>query len=285
MTANAPETSFPAAEGELLRRRARPADMDSAVTEALAEACGAPVPAPYAEAGRLIAAAVTAHGASFPAGHEPEYHDRHHQSEATLAMGWLCGAARRRGALDAPAAGAGVLAMAGHDLRHDGTVPPAGTLEARAAALTAALAAQAGLGPDVQQRITRTILATDPARAAAGLDEDDLLCRLAREADLFASLTPRLGWQLSKALAREFGAAGHHPAPAPDCFAGRLALLQARPSFTGAAEHLGVAAGVAAQLAAFARLGAGDPARGAMRLDALPPAQAMAEFQAALAAA
>lgn len=286
MMANTPGAAYAQAEAEMIRRRARPADMRAAVAAALAAAlCGEPLPAGAAAAGALIAGAVAAHAASFPPGGEPAYHNQHHQAEAALAMGWLCAEARRLALLDAPAAAAGVLAMAGHDLQHDGSVPPLGRLEARSAALTAALAAQAGLGPDIQDRIRRVILATDPARIAAGLDADDPLCRLAREADLFGSLTPELGWRLSAALDRELRAAQSVPAPPPGSFAGRLRLLRMHRAFTPAARNLGMEASVCAQRAALARLGEGDPEVGAARLDALAPARARADYRAALTAA
>ncbi|HUM07558.1 MAG TPA: hypothetical protein VLT37_01640 [Acidocella sp.] len=270
----------------MIRRRSRPADIQAALTEALDGALrGQPLPSGVTTAAALIAEAVAAHAASFPRGGEPDYHNHYHQAEATLAMGWLCAEALHLGLLDAGCAVAGILAMAGHDLQHDGSVPAPGVLEARSAALTVALAARAGLDQAVQDHIRLVILATDPSRAAAALDEDSLLCRLAREADLFASLTPELGWRLSQALGREIRAAGAKTAPPPDSFAGRLRLLRALPPMTSAARNLGLEAGVAVQLAALATLGDGDPESGAKRLDAMPPAEAWAHYRKALAAA
>jgi len=274
------------AEAELVRLRARPANMGAALTEALGMVLRGQGPPPgVAEAAALIARAVEAHAASFPPGGEPDYHDHHHQAEATLVMGWLCAEALRLGQIDPGHAVAGILAMAGHDLQHDGSIPPPGTLEARSAALTAALAAQAGLDQTVQDQIRQVILATDPSRAAAGLDEDSMLCRLAREADVFASLTPELGWRLSQAFGREVRAAGGNAAPPPGSFAGRLQWLRAQRPMTEAARNLGLEAGVAAQLAAMAGLGDGDPEAGARRLDAMPPGEALAHYRTALAAA
>ena len=270
----------------MIRRRARPADIRAALTEALGTVLHGQKPPPrVAAAGALIAEAVAAHAASFQPGSEPDYHDHYHQAEATLAMGWLCAEALRLGQLDAEHAVAGILAMGGHDLQHDGSVPPPGKLEAHSAVLTAALAEQAGLDQTIQDQIRQVILATDPSRAAAGLDEDSMLCRLAREADLFASLTPELGWRLSQTLAREIRAAGGNAEPPPDSFAGRLRLLRAQRPMTEAARNLGLENGVATQLAAFAALGDGDQEAGAKRLDAMPPNEAWAHYRAALAAA
>jgi hypothetical protein len=120
--------------------------MDGAVSAALAQTLsGDPAPPGAIAAGQAIAAAVAAHAATFAPANEPAYHDQYHQAEATVAMGWLCGRARQLGLLAAETAVAGVLAMAWHDLQHDGSWPSPGVLEARSAKLTVALAAQAGL--------------------------------------------------------------------------------------------------------------------------------------------
>jgi hypothetical protein len=76
-----------AAEARLLARRSRAADPAGAAIEALGLASGTPQPADLAAVARAIGEAVQAHGASFPAGQEPAYHNRHHQAEATLAAG------------------------------------------------------------------------------------------------------------------------------------------------------------------------------------------------------
>ena len=269
----------------MLRRRAQPPDMRGAVSAALAEAlCGEPPPPGAEAAGQAIAAAVAAHAASFLPGNEPAYHNQYHQAEATVAMGWLCAMARRLDLLGPASAAAGVLAMAGHDLLHDGSIPPPGVLEARSADRTVALCARAGLDATALAAIRRVILATDPARGAAAREGDDLLCRLAQEADLFGSLTPDLGWQLSQALAREARAAGYQPDPPIDSFGGRLHLLRSRGAATPAGRRLGLDAAVVDQIAAMATLGDGDAQRGAARLDALAPAPARSDYLAALTA-
>jgi hypothetical protein len=283
--ARSARAAFRQAEANMIRRRAHPADMRGAVAEALAEALGEEPPPPCAEAaGQAIADAVTAHAASFAPAHEPAYHDQRHQAEATVAMGWLCGTARRLGLLDAAAAATGVLAMAGHDLLHDGSVPAPGVLEARSAILTVALAAHAGLDAATQATIRRVILATDPHRSAAERMRDDLLCELAQEADLFGSLAPELGLRLSQNLAAEDLAARRQQIPSPESFAGRLRLLRSRPMPSQAARRLGLADVVTDQTAALATFGDGDAAKGAAILDARPPSQARTDYLTALAA-
>lgn len=268
----------------MIQRRLRPPDMCGAVAEALGLVlCGETLPREIMGAGQAIAGAVTGHAASFATG-EPAYHNQHHQAEATIAMGWLCAVARNLGSLSMEEAAYGVLAMAGHDLQHDGSVPPPGVLEARSAGLTVALAAKAGLDKDALATIRRVILATDPARSAAEEANDDELCRLAQEADLFGSLTPILGWQLSLNLAQEERAAHHRRSPPIESFTGRLLLLRARLPFSPAGRQLGFADGVMDQIAALAAFGDGDAARGAAALDASPPEQARGAYLAALAA-
>jgi hypothetical protein len=271
-------------ESEMLQRRAAPPDMAQAVDTALALALGT-TPVDVARAGGVIAQAVTAHAAAAPEAGEPAYHSQYHQAEATLAMGLLCAEARRLGLLNAEHAAAGVLAMAGHDLQHDGSLPPPGTLEAHSAALTVALATQAGLSAAMCGHIHRVILATDPHRPETQCRQDDLLCHLAQEADLFASLTPELGWTLSGALEQEVRAARGAPQPPIDSFSGRMRWMRALRPFSVPAQALGLAASVEAQLAALQALGEGDAEAGAARLDALPKNQATAAYQAVLKAA
>jgi hypothetical protein len=282
--AASPRATFRQAEQELLERRTRAPDMEGAVSDALLRLLdGNPPPPGAVAAGHAIAAAVAAHAASFAPAGEPAYHNQYHQAEATTAMGWLCARARRLGLLTPAEAAAGVLAMAGHDLLHDGSWPVPGALEARSAALTVALGAQAGLDQAALEKIRRVILATDLARPRGDMDADDLLCRLAQEADVFGSLTPALGWQLSQALGQEWAATGHRFEPSVASFAGRLAFLRSRRPATPPGRELGLDDAVADQIAALAALGGGDPDQGAARLDARPPAQARANYLAALA--
>jgi hypothetical protein len=268
-----------AAEARLLARRAGPPDPEGAVAEGLTAIWGDAVPPDLATAGRAIAAAVEAHGARYAPGAEPAYHGRHHQAEATLTAGWLAAAALHAGVLPARDAGLLVLAMAGHDLLHDGTAGEApGALERRSAALTERLTAP--LPAAERTVITRLIMATAPDAAPA-----DLIGRMAREADLFGSLTPDLGWRLSHALAAERRAAGLPGACDVASHRTRCALLERMAAMTQPAAELGLEAVRQLQLAALRRAGGGgSAAEGAERLDALPPADAKRRWSAALAA-
>lgn len=263
-----------------MARRALPADPEAGIAEALAAACGDEVPAGFASVGRAIGAAVSAHGASFGEGCEPPYHDRHHQAEAVLCAGWLAGEARRAGLLDARQAGLSVLALAGHDLLHDGSSGgPPGALERRSAEATDLLAA--ALAPEDRAEISRLILLT----ALEQPPPADLLGRLVREADLFGSFTPCLGWRLSRALARELALAGTPDNACIATHAGRLALLRCLPAMTPPAVALGLEAARAAQIAALRHAACGAaPAEGAALLDALPEEEGRRRWKAALAA-
>ncbi|NKC31171.1 hypothetical protein [Falsiroseomonas selenitidurans] len=256
-------------EARLIARREAPPDPEGATAAALAEVFAGSPPDDLAATGAAIAAAVTAHGRSMTS--EPAYHDRHHQAEATLCLGWLAGEAHRAGLLPARRAGLAVLAMAGHDLLHDGRCDgPPGLLEQRSATATEAIAA--GLPAAERAEITRLILATRPDRPTP----PDLAARLVREADLFGSLTPCLGWRLSQALAREWAEAGMAEATRVATHLGRLALLEGLPAMTAPAETLGLAAAQAVQVAALRQAG------GAALLDSLPAAEAAQRLRAAL---
>lgn len=279
-----PESHAVAASAEafLLGRRNGAPRVAAAVRDALADATGRPDAAsPLTRAALAVAAEVERHGAAFPPGAEPAYHDRHHQAEAVIAMGWLAGAARRLALIGAEEAELAVLAMTAHDLLHDGGVhAERGLLERRSADAAAAIAAAQGVAPEHVAELRRIILAT----TWPWVEEEapDLLCRLAREADLFGSSLPVLGMRLSRLLALELAAAGQ---PAAETVAGhgaRLALLRLMPPPTPAAQVLGLGTTRAAQLAAYeaaaARLGIAPPTAdaAAAALDAMDPGDAEA---------
>jgi hypothetical protein len=270
------------AEARLLARRAAAPDLLGAAAEALRDACGAAAPPGIIAAAERIAMAVEAHGASFPPGAEPAYHDRHHQAEATLAMGWLAAEARAAGLIDAPAAALCVLAMLGHDLLHDGDARAApGSLEARSA--EAALALLPDLPAAHRAEIRRLILLTDLHAAAPRTD--DAAGRLVREADLFGSLTPCLGWRLSHALALEETRSGQPDAARIATYAGRLTLLRSLPEPTPASAVLGLHAACTVQHGALARAtGAPTAEAGAAALDRMPAEAARRCYVAAMAA-
>jgi len=277
-----PFAALQQAEAFLLRRRSGKPEMDAAVTQALQEATGSPGPSPCAaRTGAAIAAAVEAHGAGFPPGEEPAYHGRHHQAEATLAMGWLTGAARRLGLLTPDEAALGVVAMAGHDLLHDGRVyATRGVLEQRSAEAVAALAAAEGLDAARIGTLRRIILAT--TWPWENDEATDLLCHLAREADLFGSSLPTLGPLLSQKLAHEFAVCGLVGAEGVASHAARVGLMRMMGPATVPAQALGLDALRTVQLAAYEgaarRLGLKDTSAeaGAVALDAMDPADAEA---------
>ena len=280
--AGPPGAALASAEQRLLARRAGAPDMPAAVRMALREATGSDgSPRPMGSAAIAIAEAVERHGAAFPPGQEPAYHDRHHQAEAALAMGWLAGAARRLGLMDAAQAELAVAAMAAHDLLHDGRMhAERGLLERRSADLAAGIAAQAGVDDAGITALRRIVLATTWPWEEK--EAPDLACRLAREADLFGSALPVLGPRLSRLLAVELAAAGQ---PSPEDVAGhvaRVALLRLLPPASAPARILGLAAAREAQIETYAgaarrlALDPPTPEAAAAALDAMDAADAEA---------
>lgn len=270
-----------AAERHLLARRATAPDTPAACAEALTAAAGPPGGTAAERCAIAIAEAVERHGAAFATGMEPAYHDRHHQAEAVLAMGWLAGVARRRGLIGAHEARLGVAAMAGHDLLHDGSAGGArGVLEQRSADVSAEIAAAAGLDAEDIATIRHVIRATTWPWEDA--EAPDLLCRLAREADLFGSAMPRLGPMLARRLVRELAAAGQQDAASVASHMARLGLLRLLAPATPPAEAIGLEATRARQVAAYGAvaraLGVAPPTAdaGAAALDAMDEADAAA---------
>ena len=273
----------------------------AAYAEALAAAAGTAASGWHHTAGHNVAAALDA-AVCTP---ELPYHDRHHAAETTLAMGWLCAAARAERQLSGHEAALGVIAMLGHDLAHDGSPPLGGILERRAAQRVAAATAHLALS-DRDAAIIRTIiLHTDPALVpltAARVAGDmapgphgpsvDLLCGLANEADILPSILPTLGWTLAEHLAAEWRNTGYAARAASVVgFRGRLSFLRLYPRFTRAATIMGVARLHAIQMAAFTSLDFGpedggpltDAEAAARALDAMPAAAAHRRYADALA--
>jgi len=230
-----------------------------------------------AAAGRIAAA--LEHEAS--TGIEPPYHSRYHVAESVLAMDLLSREAIRLGLIDDHLASLGILAMIGHDLGHDGTLPDTSRLEHYAAAEVAVLTAD--LGAEACDILRRVILATAPAQVPQNLALSrtahpaplDTLCALANEADVLASLLPELGWDLSDLLAQEWSAHDPSRAAVARSFNGRRSflLLYANPS--PAACSLGLDQVIARGLDAF------EP-DGAAALDLLPRADAMDRYRTRL---
>lgn len=286
-----PREVLRAAERDLMARRGAPADVSGACAEALAIACMTDDGQATVQAtARAIAEAVDRHGATFPPAAEPPYHDRHHQAEALIAMGWLAGFAHARGLLDSRTALLAVAAMAGHDLLHDGSAGgPRGELEARSADAAAAIGRAQGLDDEGVAVVRRIIRATTWPWTDA--EAPDLACRLAREADLFGSALPCLGPRLARRLAIELARAGQPDADAIASHSARLNLLRQMPPPSPAALALGLDWTRAQQIAAYGavaqRLGAQPalPEAGAAALDAMDEADAAALLAHAAAAA
>ena len=254
------------------------------------------------EAGLAIAAEVDQEAIrAIDAGQgELAYHNRYHFSEATLAMGWLCGIARARGMITLHQAALGVVAMVGHDLGHDGSWNQTGELEALSAGAVAAIAASVGVGPDDQMALRGVVLATalnavrenkiraaDRERAGHRQVGVDALHLIASEADVLTSLMPGLGCRLGHALAAEWAANPGTPPLDPSSFTGRVAFLRLHDYLSDASIELGLLRMHVSQVMAFRQLAVrcglvAEAEAGAAILDRLPPRQAARIFTAAM---
>jgi len=216
-------------------------------------------------------------------GHEPPYHSRHHVAESVVAMDLLCQQAIKLGLITPELAALGALAMVGHDLGHDGTLPDTTRLEEYAAAEVAKLAA--GLGAAAVAVMTEVILATAPSRVTDNLARArspqatpmDMLCAIANEADVLASLLPTLGWELGDLLAEEWSVHSPTRAALARSFIGRRTFLQLYARSTPVAASLGLTRVIARGIDAFAP-------DGPQALDQMPRAEAMARYNERLGA-
>ena len=282
LRAGSPRAALRLAEDWMLARRDGPPDVPAAVALALADAVGGgPAPSAVTRTALAIAEAVERYGAGFAPGTEPAYHDRHHQAESAIAMGWLAGAARRFGLLTPHQAALAVAAMTAHDLLHDGQVyAERGVLERQSADAAAAIARTHGLAPKDIATLRRIVLATTWPWEDA--EAPDLAGQLAREADLFGSSLPVLGPRLSRLLARELAVAGQPSAEGVATHAARVGLLRLMPPASRPAQALGLDSLRGAQLAAYAdvarrlALPEGSPEAAAAALDAMDPGDAEA---------
>jgi hypothetical protein len=230
-----------------------------------------------AAAGRITAA--LEHEAS--TGIEPPYHSRYHVAESVLAMDLLSREAIRLRLIDEDLASLGILAMIGHDLGHDGTLPDTTRLEQYAAAEVAVLTTD--LGPAACDILRRVILATAPAHVPHNLALSraahpaplDTLCALANEADVLASLLPELGWDLGDLLAEEWRVHDAVRAAIARSFTGRQSFMLLYASPSPAACSLGLDRVIARGLDAF------EP-DGTVALDLLPRADAMDRYRSRL---
>lgn len=229
-------------------------------------------------AGRIVAAL------DEDAGLRPElpFHSRYHVAETVRAMNLLCSEAVRLNLITPDLGQIGVLAMIGHNLGHDGSLPDRGHLEVHAAIRVANLASD--LGSISVGLLNRVILATAPsmvrgnlARARApGATPIDILCAMANEADVLASLLPNLGWELAELLAAEWSPHDRAKAEMAKSFGGRLSFLQIYAAPTPASAELGLDRVVARQIKAFMP-------DGPRALDALRRTEARAKYRNRLA--
>jgi adenylate cyclase len=293
-------------KARVLAMRARPADLRAAFADALRLAVGDADPrsdrrlAALVLAGEAIAETISrdpGRTADLPC------HNHRHFAEATLAMGALCGLARQAGDISALEAVAGVVAMVGHDIDHDGAALVPGALEAHSAERSADICRAAGVAEPDAALVADVILATAPAlapenadRAAAMLPAGpfglggDRLRAMANEADVAVSLLPDIGLDFGEALAEEMRQAGHPAAGGVASYVGRLGFLRHYARFTPAAAALGLEREARSQidaLAAIAREAGGGtlPEDGAALLDAMPHDAARARYLAAAAIA
>ncbi len=282
-------------EADFMARRTRRPDVAAAFDEAFALVAPARL-TPQNRSLRAMGAAIVDAVSPGPVP-EPEYHDRHHVVEAMLAMGLLCRAAVGQGLMDADTAMLGVIGMAGHDLGHDGAIHPGGVMEARSRDSVHAILSSLRPAPDpiALVVIDGLIAATDPALAAdnaaralaAKPGPDAVLHHLANEADVCASLLPRLGPRLSTLLAEEWRNHANAAWQEVGTAWGRLGFLLQQPPFSAAAVSLGLAAARACCLETYAAaamaLGAGSSAAaGCTALDRLSPCDAGAVYREAL---
>ena len=275
-------------ERELIVRRRSPPDLSGAF---LAAAPG--LADPLRKAGLAIAA--TMDELATMAGDLP-YHGRHHAVDATLAMAALCSEAVRLGMIDRQHAACGVIAMVGHDMLHDGALPGGGVLERRSQAAVALILGRSGIGVADAAMIEAVILATDPDRVVANAARlgaeslplpQDVLNKLANEADVFGSLLPRLGPMLVRALAEEWRPLGDPALLAVAKPTARLAFLRGVPRFSRPAIAVGLTEALGRGLSAYAEIGgqwgaAATPEAGCAVLDMQADSKADAIYNDAL---
>ena len=292
--------SAEALERELLARRQSPPDLQGAFSFifsiAIGQADSAELLALH-HAGLAVAAAMDAIAAA--TGDLP-YHGRHHAVDATLAMGLLCCEAAKQNLISRMLVAVGIVAMVGHDMHHDGSAPGDGAMERRSQAAMATIVAGAGVKGEAFTAIGTVILATQPAMAAAnaaklegklppspGGPAQDMLNKLANEADLCGSMLPRLGPDLSLALAEEWRELGDPALLGVGTATARLAFLRSIPALSGPATALGLQRAQAACVAAYMRIGARygttvTAEAGCALLDSLPAGKAAELYGAAL---
>ena len=186
-------------------------------------------------------------------GAEPAYHNRLHTADTLVALTTLLRAQRaveqRATAQVTPAERLGLLAMAAHDLLHDGSINRfEAELESRSADHLQPLLAELEISPRDARRVRTLILATDPAHVPGvharvrgrrfRVQDDDCLAVLLVEADILASTLADTGVSLTAQLALEWDRVAPERAQALRQPLGRLGFLERAALFSSPASAL-----------------------------------------------
>lgn len=187
---------------------------------------------------------------------QPEYHNLHHVQDVVDAAALLL--STNVGMVGADQCELLLVAALGHDLHHDGSGPLSEPLlEWRSANAVTEAGLSCGLRESALKLVESLIVSTYPPMqmslrsGVAGDAGSDPILRLELilgEADVLASLTPRLGRELSLCLDREWEAAGVEAAWRPSSPEGRRQFLTAYQVLSAEALSLGVDAMIAEQL-------------------------------------
>ena len=186
-----------------------------------------------------------------------DYHNCHHAQDVIDAATLLLTAGS--GSSVSPQEMEALLTAAlGHDLHHDGRAfLPDPELECRSARSVTAIGRDCGVPENALVLIEALILGTYPAlqkvlrtegEPSVPTDTARRLKLILGEADVLASLTPRLGRELSISLAKEWASAGMHVSHSPSSAQGRQRFLVSYQKLSAEAEALGVAVMIAQQL-------------------------------------
>ena len=188
---------------------------------------------------------------------EFEYHNRHHVQDVIDAAALLL-SANSNGHMTAQESEAFLTAALGHDLHHDGRGPlPEPVLERRSAKSVTDIGRDTGIPESSLFLIEALIIATHPALQKSLREREDLatsngnadrLKLILGDADVLASLTPGLGQELSRRLAREWAASGVDVLPSPSSPMGRRQFLSAYRRLSAEAVTLGADSMIAEQL-------------------------------------
>lgn len=187
---------------------------------------------------------------------EAEYHNLYHVQDVVDATALLLTC--NEDLIEAELNEVLLIAALGHDLHHDGRgALREGDFERRSAKTVAGVCVSSGFTESTSMLIEALIVSTSPPtqmslRSEMGRatlnDPAHRMMLILGEADVLASLTPRLGRDLSLRLEEEWLAAGVEAAHAPSSVAGRRQFLTAYRRLSAEALDLGVDVMIAEQL-------------------------------------